>query len=399
MLFIGCDWARCKHDVLFMDVNGEVIDAFTVDHDQDHFDRLAERIAQLEPNPGEVYVAIEGNDGAFFHWLLDQAYRLYPINPKAAQRARDVFRPAGAKDDRGDSHVLAELIRVSRAQFTPMTKPSSATVTLRAWTRLRARCVRRRTAVCQQLRDRLTQWSPALARVCDDLNRRWQRELIALCPTHEHLRACHGNRLNHFLHTHRLAQKTRQRVQRAHHAPTLHIPAGRLACLEAETLGLLDMLNALIRQIERIDAELKPRVDSHPDASVFQSLPVHGLATTATLIAAFGDDRTQPTHWRPLAARWGVSPITKQSGKHRSVHRRAACDHHINQALLFLAFNTAFKDGCWAKHYYARKRAEHMTHYTALRCLAQRWVKILHRLWRDRLLYDETIRRTQMLPA
>ena len=85
MLFIGCDWAGCKHDVLFMDVNGEVIDAFSVDHDQDHFDRLAERIAQLEPNPGELHVAIEGNDGAVFHWLLDQAYRVYAINPRCSR--------------------------------------------------------------------------------------------------------------------------------------------------------------------------------------------------------------------------------------------------------------------------------------------------------------------------
>ncbi len=41
-------------------------------------------------------------------------------------------------------------------------------------------------------------------------------------------------------------------------------------------------------------------------------------------------------------------------------------------------------------------------HYTALRCTAQRWVKITYRLWYDRNLYDEnyhqTRRRERMIP-
>jgi hypothetical protein len=84
-----------------------------------------------------------------------------------------------------------------------------------------------------------------------------------------------------------------------------------------------------------------------------------------------------------------VAPLTIQSGKHRSVKRRHAADQTLSQALMHFAFNTAFTDGCWARDFYQRKRAEGKAHYTALRCLAQRWLKILHRIWKDQVPYDE----------
>jgi hypothetical protein len=61
----------------------------------------------------------------------------------------------------------------------------------------------------------------------------------------------------------------------------------------------------------------------------------------------------------------------------------------MREALLFFAFTTAQRSTCWAQDYYRRKRAAGATHCGALRCLAQRWLKILCRMWKDRTPYDE----------
>ena len=182
------------------------------------------------------------------------------------------------------------------------------------------------------------------------------------------------------------------------------IPAGRLDALRAEILFLVERIDQLVESVTEIEAELHRLIADHPDAAVFESLPVHGTATTATLLSAFSDDRDGAPSWRELAARWGVAPVTVQSGRSRHVKRRWACDHTINQALIFFAFRTAFMPGCWAADFYQKKRRNGVDHYTALRCLAQRWVKIIHRLWTDRVPYDEQLhqnnrRRHQNLAA
>lgn len=90
-----------------------------------------------------------------------------------------------------------------------------------------------------------------------------------------------------------------------------------------------------------------------------------------------------------------MAPLTIQSGKYRTVRCRYAADHTLRQAMTHFAFNTAFTDGCWASDFYQRKRTEGKAHHTALRCLAQRWLKILYRMWKDRVPYDETYHQNQ----
>ena len=43
----------------------------------------------------------------------------------------------------------------------------------------------------------------------------------------------------------------------------------------------------------------------------------------------------------------------------------------------------------WAQAYYQKKRAEGHPHAEALRCLGQRWLKILWKMWQDHTSYDE----------
>lgn len=389
MLVIGCDWARSKHDFVLMNSRGDILSRHTVDHDAQALNDLARRIAKIESDPAQVLIGLELHDGALLAWLLQQRYSVYGINPKSAERARAIYRPAGAKDDAGDAWVHAELVRTGRQHLKALHPDSPRTQQLRTWTRLRQKLVQQKTAACQQLRGLLAEWHPPLSRLCSDLNTRWQRNLLAECPDHQALRQMHGNRLNAFCRRHRLAEQTRQRIAEARAARPMPVPPARREALNFEIGALVETIERLTDRIKEVDRRLKPLLDDHPDAAVFQSLPVRGQTTVCTLLAAFGDDRQRTPSWRVLAARWGVAPITKQSGRSKTVRRRAACDHGINQALLFFAFNTAFTDGCWAADYYQKKRRCGVDHYTTLRCLAGKWVKILHRLWLDRTPYNE----------
>lgn len=389
MIIVGIDWARSKHDLVLMREDGQVAQHLQVNHDAEGVRRIAAAIAEHVPRAGEVRVAIEMHDGALLAWLLQQGYTVFGINPKSAQRARDRYRPAGGKDDASDAFILADMLRTDRGSLRAIRPDSDATLELRSLVELRASRIHERTALFHRLRSRLDEWCPDLSRLCDDFTRIWQRRLLERFPLQQGLRDAHGQTLNAFIRKHRLGPQTADRIRAARQAAPMPIPEPMTTTLRLDIEHLLAQIELLVGAIADLDQRIQQKLDEHPDAQVFQSLPVKGTNTIATLLAGFGEDRQNSPGHRRLAAAWGVAPLTIQSGRHRSIRRRHAADQTLSQALMQFAFNTAFTAGCWASDFYQRKRAEGKAHYTALRCLAQRWLKILHRMWKERVPYDE----------
>lgn len=389
MLIVGLDWSRCKHDMVLMTGDGRVAHRGSIPHDAAGLDALRQHIAEHQPDAAQVRVAVEMHDGALLAWLLEQGYAVFGINPKSAQRARDRYRPAGGKDDASDAFILADMLRTDRGSLRPIHRDSDATIELRALVELRRTRVEDRTALFHRLRALLAEWCPDLCQLCDDFTRDWQRDLLQRCPLQQDLHDLHGRTVHAFVGQHRLGRDTAHRIDRTRKTTPLSIPASLQQTLRLNIRGLIDQIALLHDQINTLDKLIQQRVDQHPDAQVFQTLPIKATHTIAHLLAGFGEDRNQPRRHTDLAAAWGVAPVTIQSGKYRTAKRRLAADHTMNQALIHFAFNTAFTDGCWAADYYQRKRREGNSHFTTLRCLAQRWLKILFRMWKDRTHYDE----------
>lgn len=390
MIIVGFDWARDKHDVCIQDSEGETVHEQTVGHDAGELEQLRFSIAQLEPNPSAVHVALEQHDGALLAWLLHAGYTVYGINPKSADRARDVFRPAGAKDDRNDALVAADLLRANLRRFKPMHAQSDETLQLRSLSRLRMRLSAQKTTLMQRLRTIQAEWCPHVSRLCNDFNRKWQRALLRRWPLHEDLAAAHGNSLNSFFSGHRICGKTREKVRDVRQTETVFIPEGRKDALRMEIDLILEQLDLLIKRLACLDRELEEAWVEHPSYGIFNSLPVKGLATLSMIAAGFGDRRDNPTGWQDLAARWGVAPVTVASGKSKKVKRRRACDHHMLQALCDYSFATAFSvSDCWASEYYQKKRSENHDHYEALRAVGLKWVKIMWAIWHNDRTYSE----------
>lgn len=331
MVIVGFDWARDKHDLCIQDRTGKVLHACSVAHDFVALEAVMELIGRFEADPSAVHVALEQHDGALLAWLLNTGFTVCAVNPKSADRARDVYRPAGGKDDRTDAQVVADLLRNNL-----------------------------------------------------------QRDLLQRWPLQEDLAQAHGNSLNAFLSKARLPAATREKIGVVRNTAPLLIPEGRKRALRLAISAALEQLQLLIDRLAGIDQELVKAFADHPCFNVFHSLPVKGVPTLAMITAGFGDRRQDPTGWRKLAARWGVAPVTYASGKSRSVRRRKACDSHMCQALCDFAFTTAFSvSGCWSPDFYDRKRKAGGDHHESLRAVALRWGKIMWTMWNDGTTYDE----------
>jgi hypothetical protein len=89
---------------------------------------------------------------------------------------------------------------------------------------------------------------------------------------------------------------------------------------------------------------------------------------------------------RPHVKSWFWA-MTKRSGKHRECHQRWACNKHLRYAVHLFSEHTITRCA-WAEIYYKAHRAKDHSHATALRCLGQLWLKIIHKMWMDRTPYN-----------
>jgi len=85
----------------------------------------------------------------------------------------------------------------------------------------------------------------------------------------------------------------------------------------------------------------------------------------------------------------GVAPVTKRSGNACWVHWRWSCPTFLRQTFVEWVPQTIPRS-FWAKAFYEGCRARGMHHQAAVRALAFKWIRILHRCWVDRTPYDES---------
>ena len=152
------------------------------------------------------------------------------------------------------------------------------------------------------------------------------------------------------------------------------------------TLSLVKMLRCLSQQLAVYQQENDTLFHQHPDHHIFASLPGGGIKLAPRLLAEMGANRSVFASAQSLQCYAGTAPISFQSGQIHRVQVRHACNRHL-RAAIHLWVNQTHLRCPWAKVYYRALRERGKSHATALRCLGQRWLKILFRMWQDRTAY------------
>jgi hypothetical protein len=150
----------------------------------------------------------------------------------------------------------------------------------------------------------------------------------------------------------------------------------------------LVQVRAVTVAIERFDAETGALCPQLPDYSLFESLPGAGPALAPRLLVAFGERRERFPDAASLQKYVGVAPVTERSGNKSWVHWRLACPTFQRQTFIESVGQTVPRS-FWAKAFYQSYRARGGSHNAALRALAFKRIRILHRCWLDRRPYDE----------
>src|SRR5262249_24751855 len=90
--YLGVDWADQTHAVWVVDERGTQLTARTVPHTAEGLSAWGRELDEWRAQGIERWGAIERPEGRGVDFLLDHGVVVYPVNPKALDRARDRFR-------------------------------------------------------------------------------------------------------------------------------------------------------------------------------------------------------------------------------------------------------------------------------------------------------------------
>lgn len=387
--FVGLDWAVREHAVCAIDERGTVVARFTVAHTASGMAELAARLAKLAP-PAELRVAIERPSGLVVDTLVDGGFAVVPIHPNAVKASRPRYSAAQGKTDLGDAYLLADVLRTDGHRFRTLTPLSDETKALRGLVRSRDDLVGQRVALANQLRSLLLEFWPGAEAVFADVDSPIVLDFLDRYPTPPSAAGLGEKRMHAFLAKHRYSGRrtAAELLDRLRGAP--RSVAGEL---EAEAKGecvraLVAILRPLVAQVTTLTAAIEHAVDAHPDAKVVTPLfRSTARVCAAQLLAELGDDRARFVSEDHLAAEGGVAPVTRESGKHRAVSFRWACNKRLRHALTTLADTTRHTNP-WATAVYQRARDRGCDHPHAIRILARAWCRVIWHCWQQRIAYD-----------
>jgi len=381
MHYLGIDWATDKHDLCLTDNDGRILSQFQITHDMQGFEALHD-VLKLLP---DVRINIERADGLLVDWLVQQGYDLY-ITPPHVLAYR---RPTRVKDDKGDAFLLAYLLRLNDPDCRPYNAQSGIIMHLRQLARAYDRVLTEQRRLSNQLIMSLRQYYPVVLTLFTKVNALISLAFLEHYPTPAAAEALTYDDLEQFFRTQRY---THGRKQRDLIYERLHKPMPR-ASVEVgyveHVLLLIPLLRTLHHQKQALIKKIHKVFRSHPEADWWLSFPgTKGPLTAALMLAWVGDDRSRFPTANVLQAFAGTVPVTRRSGKSRSVHFRKACSHPMRRAADNFARQSRRHSG-WARAYYNEQLAKGKSRARANRDLANRWMNITWSLWQRRETYDE----------
>jgi hypothetical protein len=400
MLFVGDDWAEDHHDIEVQDENGRRLARARLPEGIVGLSRLHELLAEhltdedVDPETGfvaqNVVVGIETDRGTWVAALVAAGYQVFAINPMSAARYRERHGTSGTKSDRGDAHVLAEIVRLDRAHHRTVAGDSPAAEGLKLVARSHQAFIWDRTRHLQRLRGALREFFPAALQAFPELNTSEALELLERAPDPARAARLSRSKITAALtRAHRRDPGAKaEAIQVALRAPALRQAPEIETAYAVIVVSAVRLIASLNTQIAELQAVVAEGFGRHPDAEILTSQPGLGPVLGARVLAEFGDD---PDRYADAKARKnyaGTSPITRASGTRRVVLARYARNKHLADATHQWAF-CALTASPGARAYYDAIRARGASHHAALRQLANRLVGILHGCLKTRSRYSE----------
>ena len=392
-VFCGVDWAEGHHDIAVIDGDGALIGKRRI---EESLDGVAEFTAMLtaagDSAEAPIPVAIETPRGLLVAVLRASGRPIYPINPLAVARYRERTSVSGKKSDHVDAMALANILRTDAHLHRMLPDDSPLARSISVLARAYQDGVWRRTKLVQELRARLREFFPGFLTAfaagsgsgrglsTTQLASADARAVLAIAPS-----PAEGVKVSKARVETALRRGGRQRritslaasIVAALRTPQLRQDPIVEQAMRVETLALLSVLDAVCASVDQLGGALVEAFAQHPDHKIITSFPGLADISGAIVLAEVGDDRNRFVDDRALQAFAGSAPVTRASGKSRTVSRRRTKNNRLAGIGYSWAFTAAARPSP-AREHYLRRRGRGDGHPAALRHLFNRMLGQLH---------------------
>ena len=356
MIYIGIDWSVPKHDVVFMNQAGVPIAQVSVAASLEGFLEMDAIREQIGVAPTECQVALETAHNLVIDFLWSRNYQqVFVVPPNVVKSTRGRYRQSGARSDESDALLLADLLRTDRARLHPWRPDSVLTRELRAQISLLMYWTKRQTSLSNRLRSVLLRYHPAALEIFSGLTTLITLEFIRKYPTPQEAAQLSWDDFRAFVGQHRYTRPAKlpeyyarlQAVSQVATADTVQIYQQEAVWLAEELIQTMLRRKVILKQV-------KDCLERHPDREIFASLPGAGEFLAPALLIKF----------------------------------RRACDKQFRHIMQQFA-RASRKQSVWANAYWLKVRPGCGSDSHANRCLANRWLSIIWKLWQTNQTYNE----------
>jgi transposase len=400
-LYIGIDWSEQKHDICMMNEAGAILKSWPVAHPQDGFLEVVTAIQELGVEREECCIGIETAYNLVVDSLSGWGYsNMYVMPPSAVKAGRQRYRQAPARTDQTDAWLIANLLRVDQPLYHRWQPNLPLTMQIAAQVNLILKLTRQAQRYAEQLRATLLRYYPAILQTFRELDSATALKFIASFPNPAAAQALTFTKFEAFARQNRFNQPLR--ISQAYLRLQLPQPETSpevVAAFQPIALSWVDLLQHTLAIKKTALSSLTTLYLQHPDQPIYGSLPGAGPFLEPALLSKLGDQRSRFPTPHVLQAIAGTCPVTDSSGKMRHILFRKACDHDFRYIVQTWARGSIRKSS-WARLYFSEISQRSKSNSHAYRCLANRWLAILWKLWQDGCPYDETLHlRNRLLRA
>jgi transposase len=395
VLFVGDDWAEDHHDVEVQDETGRRLGRARLPEGVAGVARLHALIGEHlgeDAEPDEVAIGIETDPGPWVQALIAAGYTVYAINPRQVARYRERHGSFGCQKRRRGCARAGRYgaHRQPSAACGRGGQPAGSGGQGGGAGASEADLGRHRHTLRLRLRTALREFFPAALEAFGELTGPDVLELLAKAPD-----PVSAARLSRAQIAGALKRARRRKVedkttaiQAALRTEHLTQPPAVAAAYAATVRSLVSVISTFNAEITTMEEQVQACFGRARDAEVYLSQPGLGRILAARVLGEFGDDPDRYATAKNRKNYAGTSPITRQSGKKKTVLARFIHNDRLVDALHQQAF-CALNASPGARACYDELRGRGTGHNAALRQLSNRLVGILHGCLKTSTTYDE----------
>ena len=394
-LLVRVDLSTTSHRVCLLDPEGTILRKLVVERRAQDISVFVDELIELaNGQPHSIAIAIKRPHGGLVESFFERGLHVYSLNRKALDRCRDRHTVAGAKDDRLDAYVLADAPRTDRPRFRSVDVDQPLVLQIRELSRANGDLSGELNRLTNRFRDQVHRCTPHLLQLCASGDEPWFWELVGRLVGSDRWTRVQRRSVAGLLKRRRIRRWTPDEVLAVLREPSISVAPGAAEAAQLHIDLLLPHLRIVHEQRKRCKKELEARLeefsdghdgDGPSDVDILRSLPGVGVIVMGTLFAEAAPLLAQ-ADGTTLRSYSGQAPITRRSGKSCHVVMRRACNERLREALYHWARVSTTCDPAARAHYHDLRSRGH-THGRALQSVADRWIRILMAMLRDRTLY------------